>query len=451
MEDICGRLLILFLENDTGGSGISEGEWSLIEYKIDPTRKSRARFFVLANHWIVDNTDGLLGEVDQSFGPDDHTVGKEAWLIPVEIQASQYADESPFIPAQSVPGQPLSFQLASSEKETVGMFVAVNNDDDNSSGIPDMLHTSDSSSVPGDNDSAALRLSASAFEALESGKVTLSIERDSGEFGIRIWKDDRFSKASSNLLLARTDGITITPAPSNANIGIGQSHLGSASRTWDLSIAAEKQELLDLMQPLKVLWVEGLSTGQGTVKLEFELDGVVQIEDRVKVTVVPTASIKNMRTAYADAVKDTQFSEISDTDAVRNYHGGNDILMPIAFYPGQEFRNEPATYDIVNRDDGAQVDDLWNHMAGIGTHLYVVEDIVDNQGNPAANGYARIGIPGIVMIATPGRATMIHEYTHVRGLGHDCETHNYMWGDGCTTEPGDRTHVKQYQYDAVMP
>ena len=82
MEDICGRLLILFLENDTGGSGISEGEWSLIEYKIDPTRKSRARFFVLANHWIVDNTDGLLGRVDASFGPDDHTVGKEALLIP---------------------------------------------------------------------------------------------------------------------------------------------------------------------------------------------------------------------------------------------------------------------------------------------------------------------------------------------------------------------------------
>ena len=40
------------------------------------------RFFTLADHWIVDNTDGLLGTVDASFGPDDHTVGKEALLIP---------------------------------------------------------------------------------------------------------------------------------------------------------------------------------------------------------------------------------------------------------------------------------------------------------------------------------------------------------------------------------
>ena len=40
------------------------------------------RFFVLANHWIVENIDGLLGTVDAPIGPIDHTVVKEALLIP---------------------------------------------------------------------------------------------------------------------------------------------------------------------------------------------------------------------------------------------------------------------------------------------------------------------------------------------------------------------------------
>ena len=47
------------------------------------THEEGDRFFVVAGHWIVDNTDGLLGEVDPSFHDVDHTVGKEAWLIPV--------------------------------------------------------------------------------------------------------------------------------------------------------------------------------------------------------------------------------------------------------------------------------------------------------------------------------------------------------------------------------
>ena len=50
------------------------------------THEGQDRFFVLENHWIVDHTDGLLGEVDQSFHEVDHTVGKEALLIPVEFE-----------------------------------------------------------------------------------------------------------------------------------------------------------------------------------------------------------------------------------------------------------------------------------------------------------------------------------------------------------------------------
>ncbi len=412
------------------------------------THEGQNRFFVLENHWIVDNKDGLLGTLD-FFGSENPTPGKEALLIPVELHASKYADESHQILAQLLPDQPLSFQLPANEKETVGMFIAVNNDDDNSSGVPDMLHISSGTTVSGDNDSAALRIYAPGIESMDSGKVTLSIERDFGEFGIRIWKE-RFSKAYSNLLLAKTDGIIITPAPSNANIGIAGSTLGTSSRTWDLSNAAEKQELLDLMQPLSVLWVEGLSTGQGTVKLEFEWNGAVQIEDRVKVTVVPTATIKSMRTSYADAVKDTHFGDISNSDEVRNYHGGNDILMPIAFYPGQEFRDEPNTYNEISRNDTVQTQALWDYIDEEAIRVYVVHSIINHDGNPLA-GYARVGTPGIVMIATPGPSTMIHEHTHVRGLNHECETHNYMWGTPCTTDPGYRTHVKQYQYDAVMP
>ncbi|MCC5846382.1 MAG: alpha/beta hydrolase, partial [Verrucomicrobia bacterium] len=43
------------------------------------------RFETIQNAWLLDNGDGLLGIVNQSFHSTDHTVGKQARLLPVEI------------------------------------------------------------------------------------------------------------------------------------------------------------------------------------------------------------------------------------------------------------------------------------------------------------------------------------------------------------------------------
>ncbi|MEX2608190.1 MAG: hypothetical protein WD708_12680, partial [Kiritimatiellia bacterium] len=49
------------------------------------THSGPERFESVQNAWLLDNEDGLLGGVDQSFDSTDHTVGKQARLLPVEI------------------------------------------------------------------------------------------------------------------------------------------------------------------------------------------------------------------------------------------------------------------------------------------------------------------------------------------------------------------------------
>ena len=86
------------------------------------------RFFVLADHWIVDNTDGLLGEVDQSFGPDDHTVGKEAWLIPAgKFRADDGKIHHGFSPPNTEQGEEADVYWASviqNESNNIVNFIA---------------------------------------------------------------------------------------------------------------------------------------------------------------------------------------------------------------------------------------------------------------------------------------------------------------------------------------
>ncbi|WP_172683375.1 Ig-like domain-containing protein [Verrucomicrobium spinosum] len=41
------------------------------------------QYVVAAEHWLVDNTNGLLGTVDDSFDSQDHSTGKKATMVPV--------------------------------------------------------------------------------------------------------------------------------------------------------------------------------------------------------------------------------------------------------------------------------------------------------------------------------------------------------------------------------
>lgn len=49
-------------------------------------------YFVIQNHWIVDNKDGLLGVVNQSFDATNFTPGKKAFLMPISIAVDANRD-----------------------------------------------------------------------------------------------------------------------------------------------------------------------------------------------------------------------------------------------------------------------------------------------------------------------------------------------------------------------
>ena len=50
------------------------------------------RYFIIQNHWIVDNQDGLLGTVDQGFDENDFTTAKKALMMPVNFKLRNNAD-----------------------------------------------------------------------------------------------------------------------------------------------------------------------------------------------------------------------------------------------------------------------------------------------------------------------------------------------------------------------
>lgn len=50
------------------------------------------RYFIVKEHWIVDNKDGLLGTVDQGFDTVDFTPGKKALMMPVDFKLRDDAD-----------------------------------------------------------------------------------------------------------------------------------------------------------------------------------------------------------------------------------------------------------------------------------------------------------------------------------------------------------------------
>ena len=128
---------------------------------------------------------------------------KEGTLLKVDLEASEYAEQSPFIGASASDSIALPFQLSEAEEERVGIKLAVNNDDDDRSGTADMTQISGDTNVAGDNDSAALRIRFSAIDIITSGTVSIELKKTSGEFGARLWKD-RFDKSFPMLVAAAT-------------------------------------------------------------------------------------------------------------------------------------------------------------------------------------------------------------------------------------------------------
>lgn len=352
---------------------------------------------------------------------------KDLTLLKVDLEASEYAEQSPFIGASRSDSLALPFQLDQSEEESEGITLGVNNDDDDLSGIADMTQIAGDTNVSGENDSAAVRIRFSAIDSINNGTVSIELKKTSGEFGTRLWKD-RFDKSHTMLVAAATTGIELTPADSNADIGINGSANGATTKSWDLSDSTEKADLLDIINNRKVLWLEGLSTGEGEIALKLEIGGAEVFEDKIKVTVVESKTVKNQTVAYADAVKNTHFGAVSNSDSVRNYHGGDDVIIPIAFYPGAESRSEPTTYDVVAPSERNSLKAI---MDSRGLRAYVVSSIVDQAGQPSAGGFAYADIGALVIIADAGDVEYVHEYTHLRGqIEHTCVTDNYMWGDG---------------------
>ena len=238
-------------------------------------------------------------------------------LLKVDLEASEYAEQAPIIGASQSDSIALPFQLDQSAEESEGIKLGVNNDNDDLSGTADMTQISGDTNVIGDNDSAAVRIRFSAVDSITNGTVSIELKKTSGEFGARLWKD-RFDKSFPMLVAAATQGIALTPANSNAQIGINGSSLGSNTKSWDLSDSNEKADLLDIINNRKILWLEGLSTGEGEIALKLEMGGTEIFEDKIKVTVVESKTIKNQIVAYADAVKNTHFGAVSNSDAVRN-------------------------------------------------------------------------------------------------------------------------------------
>lgn len=369
-------------------------------------------------------------------------------LLKVDLEASEYAEQSPFIGASGSDSSALPFQLDQSAEESDGIKLGVNNDDDDSSGTADMTQISGDTNVSGENDSAAVRIRFTAIDSINNGTVSIELRKTSGEFGARLWKD-RFDKSYTMLVAAKTTGIELTPSDSNADIGINGSANGATTKSWDLSDSTEKADLLDIINNRKVLWLEGLSTGEGEIALKLEIGGAEVFEDKIKVTVVESKTVKNQTVAYADAVKNTHFGAVSNSDSVRNYHGGDDVIIPIAFYPGAESRSEPTTYDVVA---WSERDSLKAIMDSRGLRAYVVSSILDQAGNPSVGGFAYTDIGALVIIADAGDVEYVHEYTHLRGqIEHTCVTDNYMWGDGCGHVPsGIFTDATQSQHDLVF-
>jgi len=49
------------------------------------------RYFVLQDHWVVDNQSGLLGEVNQGFSSTNNTTGKTSTIIPIIFSVEEYS------------------------------------------------------------------------------------------------------------------------------------------------------------------------------------------------------------------------------------------------------------------------------------------------------------------------------------------------------------------------
>lgn len=179
-------------------------------------------------------------------------------LLKMDLEASEYAPQSVFISASGSNSFPLPDQLTEPRETSDGIQLLINNDDDDRNGIADVSQVGSAMASTSENDTSPLRIRFSAIDAMTSGTVSIKLEKTSGEFGARLWKD-RFDKNSAMLVVAQTENIETSVAESNADIGISNPSLGTSLKEWDLSNSADKTDILDIINNNKIFWLEALS------------------------------------------------------------------------------------------------------------------------------------------------------------------------------------------------
>jgi len=194
--------------------------------------------------------------------------------------------------------------VAESDEEDPGGFIYFNldndNDSNNSLGTPkrpgaDYLETTNS--VTGEDDLKSLSMSLSP--SLELGEIILSAES-----GAKIWKSD--TKDSTNLVVD-----------------------SGSYKTWNLYNGEERNEFLSLCS--SGLYVEGVATGNATVKLEYEeTNGSARIHrDLIKYTFIAADCDRQPKTDSPDErttaesignLTHCEWSITDDTDAPPYYN-----------------------------------------------------------------------------------------------------------------------------------
>ncbi|MGB3495552.1 MAG: hypothetical protein WBA57_22670 [Elainellaceae cyanobacterium] len=363
-------------------------------------------------------------------------------LLKMDLEASEYAAKPAFIGASGSYSIPLPDQLPEDREETDGIQLLVNNDDDDLNGEADVAQISGSDKlVNAENDSASLRINFPSIDTITSGTISIKLEKTSGEFGARLWKD-RFDKSSTMLVAAATQGIELSPSDSNASIGVVGSSIGSTLKSWDLSDSTEKADLIDIINTRRILWLEGVSSGEGKITLKLEFDGSVAFEDVIKV-VVKNTKTRRMGVGRHTSVDESTIYRIyqESNEVIRSKDRDGDLIVPTAFLP--TISGTTTSHRTVSLNNLSIV---FSSMDNLGYRVFVPLEITD------AAGWA--DQPGTHIVIDSGDyspGTLAHELLHNFGRPHECVEHNILWGSGCegVSARGDGDTVNQLQRDLL--
>ena len=162
------------------------------------------------------------------------------------------------------------------------------------------------------------------------------------------------------------------PNDSNAGLGFGQMDWGEAETSWNLSDPAKRAEFAGLLQN-KVLWVEGISSGEGVIEFSYSANGQVSAMDFVKVNVLKTKTVRGFRVGVAAGANPTAVRRLiqDSNNVVRGYDGEDDVIVPIAFIPGDIEHDQSHTFDTVDANRGASGQNSFDKLVDyMGQKLY---------------------------------------------------------------------------------